>query len=435
MAARVCAARTRRRVLTNARTRLLQMMGVSIPLNLVCVHSGTLRSDKPLVIESDPLQWSYAASVKLETLAADGQSEQCAFAVTVNVDVRSGELGCLLVEGDWATVAGAIPPGKGPGRHAVHLLCEAGERDTRLVFRNNAPGNQPSTFAIEGIEVSVASPRAAGSRIDTVCDVESETIDVARLQTAVSISGSAASGRIDIVTVERLQQRLGFKEALDYPEESRQKPFSRWRMEVDDAPILRYLYRGFRPRRHLEFGTWQGFGACLCLSECDATVWTINLPQGELIAGAPAYSSVESDVPPYASPLAGADPSVYQTDAGIFIGHQYRAAGFGHRVCQVYCDSREWDTTAYPPGFFDSVLIDGGHAPDVVISDTRKALQLVRPGGLLLWHDFCPDPEILESSPASAGVVAALTGHWHEIRGEMRDLFWIQPSFLLVGIR
>ena len=175
---------------------------------------------------------------------------------------------------------------------------------------------------------------------------------------------------LDIVDVSALHERLTLPEALAYPSASRQKSFFDWKMEDDDAPILRYLYRNFRPRRHLEFGTWAGTGTCYCLEECDATVWTLNLLEGELIEGKPAYSSTIDDTPEGAVPVQHVDGRpVYQTDAGLLIGRRYREAGFGHRVCQIYCDSRTWDTRAYPRDFFDSVLIDGGHSADVVLSD------------------------------------------------------------------
>jgi predicted O-methyltransferase YrrM len=241
---------------------------------------------------------------------------------------------------------------------------------------------------------------------------------------------------LDIVDVSDLHQRLALSEPLAYPYSSRQKSFFDWKMEDDDAPILRYLYRTFRPRRHLEFGTWAGTGACYCLEECDATVWTINLLEGELIEGRPAYSSAIEDAPEGAVPVQDVDGRpVYQTDAGLLIGRRYREAGFGHRVCQIYCDSRTWDTSAYPRDFFDSVLIDGGHAADVVLSDTRKAFEVTRPGALIMWHDFCPDPTVLAAFASVVGVMTALTGNWEEVAASMQDVFWVQPSFLLVGVR
>mgnify|MGYP001569251465 CR=1 FL=1 len=225
-----------------------------------------------------------------------------------------------------------------------------------------------------------------------------------------------------VLTAE-LGDRLGFREPFLSSTSSTEKNLSKWRMEEDDAPIFRYVYRNFRPKRHLEFGTWQGLGATFCLEECDAAVWTINLPFGEnnqdgsnaygyygreqeaLLAwaekiGLPIKPSRDRPVlNSFARILQNKKkgPPVLRTDSIGFIGRFYLEKGLGHRVCQIYSDSRKWDTSNYPPGFFDSALVDGGHTYELVDNDTRKALQLVRSGGLVLWHDFCPDPQALAS--------------------------------------
>lgn len=217
-----------------------------------------------------------------------------------------------------------------------------------------------------------------------------------------------------------------------------------WHMEEDDAPVFAYLYRYFQPRRHLEFGTWQGFGTRLCLESCSATVWTLNLPEGESKAdGSWAYGERvrdETQAPPGAVRVNfGQDESgprtYHRTDAGGYIGRLYRENGLGHRVCQIYCDSRQWDTSAYPPGFFDSVLVDGGHQHDVVVNDTRKAVPLLRSGGLMLWHDYCPHPDILARSQVTQGVVGAIQTLLPELAEQFSDLFWVDPSYILVGIK
>lgn len=217
-----------------------------------------------------------------------------------------------------------------------------------------------------------------------------------------------------------------------------------WQMERDDAPIFRHLYKVFSPRRHLEFGTWQGFGACLCLESCAATVWTLNLPEGESKPdGSWAYSeriANESQTPPGAvSVNFGHDevgPRTYhRTDAGGYIGRLYREKGLGHRVCQIYTDSRRWDTSAYPPGFYDSVLIDGGHQTEVVISDTMKAMPLLRAGGMMLWHDYCPLPEVVARFPSVQGVTAAIAALGPELHRQFNSLVWINPSFILLGVK
>lgn len=221
-------------------------------------------------------------------------------------------------------------------------------------------------------------------------------------------------------------------------------PLDKWRMEENDAPILRYLYQTHRPRRHLEFGTWRGWGTALCLESCDATVWTINLPDGETMKdGSWAYSErvPGSDAHPHDIQVVnfGEDalgPVTYhRTDAGAYVGRIYRERRLGHRVCQIFCDSREWDVANYPPGFFDSVLIDGGHDPDIVINDSRKSLLLMRPGGLILWHDFCPDPRIRSQFESVKGVTSGIASILPELEAQLSRLCWIKPSWILVGLK
>ena len=152
-----------------------------------------------------------------------------------------------------------------------------------------------------------------------------------------------------------------FGQGVVQPPPPSSNSLSNWKMERDDAPIFEYLYKVFAPRRHLEFGTWQGWGATLCLESCNATVWTLNLPDGESKSdGTWAYGERVKDVSNVPNDIVsvnyGTDdkgPMTYhRTDAGGYIGHIYRSKNLGHRVCQVYCDSREWDISNYPADFF-----------------------------------------------------------------------------------
>jgi hypothetical protein len=52
-----------------------------------------------------------------------------------------------------------------------------------------------------------------------------------------------------------------------------------------------------------------------------------------------------------------------------------------------------------------------------------------------MWHDFCPDPTVLAAFASVVGVVTSLTANWEEIAASLQDAFWVQPSFLLIGIR
>ena len=57
------------------------------------------------------------------------------------------------------------------------------------------------------------------------------------------------------------------------------------------------------------------------------------------------------------------------------------------KVAQLYGDSKAFDETPYV-GQCDLIFVDGSHALSYVLSDSEKALRMVRPGGLILWHDY-----------------------------------------------
>lgn len=241
----------------------------------------------------------------------------------------------------------------------------------------------------------------------------------------------------DVVPISDLHRRMNFATPLDSTALSTKIDLAAWRMELDDAPILRYLLRQHAPRRHLEFGTWQGAGTLLCLEETEATVWTINaLDPERRDSGEIAYGMLPSDrdaVGEWARTRGLTAPGKTATDSFGYIGWRYLDRGQGHRVCQIYSDSLKWDTRAYPLDFFDSVLIDGGHAPDVVVSDTRKALALTRSGGMIVWHDFCPP--VRDSMSVVDGVMTGIERMSSWLSAQLVDWFWIEPSWILVGVK
>jgi predicted O-methyltransferase YrrM len=231
---------------------------------------------------------------------------------------------------------------------------------------------------------------------------------------------------------------------LDYPKDFLNVNLGQWHMQTHDAPIFKYIYKNFSPKRHLEFGTWQGEGTIMCLESCDATVWTVNLYEGETRSnGEWAYGEEFSQVHNQANDKNTQVISInknkskiyHRTDAFGFIGRYYLEKSLGHRVCQIYSDSTVWDTSNYPHGFFDTILIDGGHTYDVVVSDTMKSIPLVRSGGIVMWHDYCPDSTVLSHCSAPRGVCSAILDMYPTLKESFSELFWVYPSWILVGIK
>lgn len=98
--------------------------------------------------------------------------------------------------------------------------------------------------------------------------------------------------------------------------------------------------------------------------------------------------------------LAPDETGKYQTEPGDTAAAARAArAESGHRsflysgtdvevkVEQLYGDSKEFDPTRWS-GRCDLVFVDGSHAYSYVLNDSEKALEMVAPGGLVLWHDY-----------------------------------------------
>lgn len=65
----------------------------------------------------------------------------------------------------------------------------------------------------------------------------------------------------------------------------------------------------------------------------------------------------------------------------------YTGAAAEAKIHQLFEDSKEFDETPYL-GRCDLVFIDGAHTYSYIKSDSEKALRMVKPGGIVLWHDY-----------------------------------------------
>jgi len=132
-------------------------------------------------------------------------------------------------------------------------------------------------------------------------------------------------------------------------------------------------------RRLFEFGTCTGKTAYLWARNLPqgGTVTTLTLPPGRM----DTYRSESGD-----DPVAEA----YAREESRFTRYLYTGTEVEGRIVQLYGDSKEFDETPFA-GACDVVFVDGSHAHSYVVSDSAKALTMVRPGGLVLWHDYSPD--------------------------------------------
>lgn len=374
--------------------------------------------------ETAPEQWSYALSYPLRAEALSGLSSNDALIVECRVLVHEGDLGVSAIGSDFSSFASRERTVRANEKPVtLRVWVRDPSKASHILFRNAAADGTATRFDVLSIR---AEKMSGGSDFHASwTQAASRSIPITELRQALAWAQTTwdhpfpgfppakTFAALEIVDTAALPSLFGSTNKAALPV-AQDKALTDWKMETDDAPILDYLWRSIAPRRHLEFGTWEGFGATLIARATDAEIWTMNLPQGETDAdGGTLYSS---------------------TDSGQFIGRLYREAGFASRVHQILCDSREFDTRPFEQDRFDTVLIDGGHTPDVVASDTEKALRVVKKGGTCVWHDFCPDPDALSRNLAPLGVVQAVVENFDAWSARFERLFWIRKSWILVGL-
>ena len=141
-----------------------------------------------------------------------------------------------------------------------------------------------------------------------------------------------------------------------------------------EAWILAVLSK--QARLMFEFGTCTGRTAYLWArnSPADARIVTLTLSPAEVAS----YRREHGDTG------TATDIALQESAFDRFYYSDEPCAG---KVKQLFGDSKAFDEAPWA-GQCDLVFVDGSHAESYVLSDSKKALRLVKPGGLVLWHDY-----------------------------------------------
>ncbi|MGH8615900.1 MAG: class I SAM-dependent methyltransferase [Gammaproteobacteria bacterium] len=133
--------------------------------------------------------------------------------------------------------------------------------------------------------------------------------------------------------------------------------------------VLARLARERSPAALFEIGTFNGRSAAAMAANTpdSATVFTLDLP--------PHHATRFQ--------LLGSERAYVEKPSS---GELLRNSPFESKVKQLYGDSAAFDFAPYKVDF---VFVDGSHAYEYVMSDSYRALSMLRDGrGLVLWHDY-----------------------------------------------
>ncbi len=142
---------------------------------------------------------------------------------------------------------------------------------------------------------------------------------------------------------------------------------------LSDFVGLCLLCRLLRPRVVFEIGTFNGYSAFhfALNTPADSEIYTLDLPPGRL----------ELKLSATVTDLEHARHGVAATT------YAFTGTEVERKIRTLKGDSATFDFSPWHRGV-DLFFIDGAHSYDYVRSDSERALQCVRPGGAIAWHDF-----------------------------------------------
>ncbi len=159
-----------------------------------------------------------------------------------------------------------------------------------------------------------------------------------------------------------------------------------------DLALLRILAKKIKADSYFEIGTWRGESVSN-VAPLVQNCFTLNLSDAQMRARG------------------------WAEDYIALHGHYSRQF---KNIQHLQGDSRAFDFSPYA-GKMDLVFVDGDHHYDSVVEDTRTAFRLIRPGGVIVWHDYGHSPESVRWNVAHA----ILEGCPKELR---KDLFAISNT-------
>ncbi len=146
-----------------------------------------------------------------------------------------------------------------------------------------------------------------------------------------------------------------------------------------EAMTLATLTRHVRASKTFEFGTHRGVSTSQIAANLapGGRIFTLDLPDDD------RRTSFELDIP------GDVTVSRWKEKGDLIPAHLLE------RVIFLKGDSANFDTAPYH-GQMDLVFVDAAHSYAYVTNDSVKGWAMLRPGGLLLWHDCRPQtPDVV----------------------------------------
>jgi predicted O-methyltransferase YrrM len=183
----------------------------------------------------------------------------------------------------------------------------------------------------------------------------------------LSFRAEQTASRVPSLTVNEMLQDFGIEQMV-LDARGTGSDLHDWGLRPFEQEILVTLITSSGFTNIFEIGTFDGGTTRLlaCAGGADSTVHTIDLPPAE-------FDETQS-------------PEAFDSS---MVGWKFANTPEAGRIVQLLGDSTTFDFSPWF-GQIDLVFVDGGHDHRHGRADSRNALRMVRPGGLIVWDDFVP---------------------------------------------
>lgn len=140
----------------------------------------------------------------------------------------------------------------------------------------------------------------------------------------------------------------------------------------EETVAISQLTAWCKPNTLFEFGTFDGRTTIhLAMNATDrATTYTIDVQRGPF--------------------EFGADSLYFRRSC---VGEHFLGTPYEDRIRMLTADSRSFDYAPFR-GRMDLIFIDADHSYSAVVHDSARAFEMIRPGGLVIWHDYLTIPDV-----------------------------------------
>jgi len=148
-------------------------------------------------------------------------------------------------------------------------------------------------------------------------------------------------------------------------------------VSIEEVCKIGLIIAWFKPKMIFEFGTYNGLTTLQMAinSPPGCRIYTLDIPPDSAFARLLDIGEIDRCL------------AVKKGAFNFAVGFYFKGSAFSTKIIQLWHDSLKADLSCYGQQF-DIIFIDAGHTYPYIKTDTENALKMLRPEGIIIWHDY-----------------------------------------------